>query len=104
MRRPTGLHVPLLGRQRRARKGERVRNLWGKALPCCWADCWAPGSTRHQATVPHDAPERADAGDTLSYVFCSPEHLGYWLSGAMPGDTYGNRLSGRKSPLGLIIP
>lgn len=101
-RRHSGLPARLLGRRRRARKGERVRNLWGKSLPCCWADCWEPGSTVHQVVVPHDAPQRK--GDTLTYIFCSPEHLGYWVSGAMPGDTYGNRLSGRRSPLGLIIP
>lgn len=104
---PINVRGPLIlpGRnRRRARKGERVRNLWGKSLPCCWTECWEPGSTQHQVTVPHDAPERANSGDTLTYVFCSPEHLGYWLSGAMPGDHFGDRLSGRKSPLGLIIP
>lgn len=89
--------------RRRARKGIRVRNIYGKTLPCCWADCWEPGSTEHQITVPHDAPERARQNDTLTYIFCSESHLAYWASGAIPGQV-GNKLSGQVSPLGLIIP
>lgn len=90
--------------RRRARRGDRIRNLWGKALPCCWTDCWTEARAQHFVTVAHDAPERANNGDTLTYVFCSEEHKALWLSGAVPGDTFGKRLSGRKSPLGIIIP
>lgn len=87
--------------RRRARAGDLVRNLAGKPLPCCWSDCWERGSTQHQAVIPHDQPERK--GDTLTYIFCSDNHRALWLSGAVPGDTFGKRLSGVRSPLGIII-
>lgn len=54
-----------------------VRNAHGQPLPCCWQECWARGSTRHEVRVAHDAPGRE--GDTLTYVFCGPAHKAQWL-------------------------
>jgi len=69
-----------------------VRNAHGQPLPCCWSDCWSPGSTRHVAVVPHDGPDRA--GDTLTYVFCGPTHRALWLGQTRPD----------ARALGLITP
>lgn len=69
-----------------------VRNAHGKPLPCCWAECWTPGSLKHKAVAPHDGPGRE--GDTLTYLFCGPVHKALWLGQSPPGAT----------ALGLITP
>lgn len=80
------------GIRRHGGRRDLVRNAHGKPLPCCWAECWTPGSTRYTAVVPHDAPGRE--GDTLTYVFCGPAHRDMWRGAARPD----------ASALGLIIP
>jgi hypothetical protein len=69
-----------------------VRNAHGVPLPCCWADCWHRGSTKHVAVVAHDAAGRE--GDTLTYLFCGPQHRQMWL-GQLPPDSPAR---------GLIVP
>jgi hypothetical protein len=81
-----------------------VRNAHGKPLPCCWSDCWTPGSTRHQVTVPHDSPSRPGAADTLTYIFCGPVHKSMWLGSSLRTDNYGNTHDGPASRSGLILP
>lgn len=83
----TGASIRKLGGRR-----DRVRNAHGKPLPCCWAECWAQGSTRHTVVAPHDAPGRE--GDTLTYVFCGPAHKALWLGQTRPD----------APATGLIIP
>lgn len=75
--------APILGRSR----PNRVRNLWGVPLPCCWNDCWADGSTDHQVVVPHDQPKQP--GDTLTYIFCSDMHRRFWISATFPAEHRG---------------
>lgn len=87
--------------RRRAAKGTLVRNLSGKALPCCWRDCWSPGRTDQAVVVKHDAPERQ--GDTLTYVFCCPAHREHWLNELEP-DRRALVVAGQRNPLGLIVP
>lgn len=85
----------------RLRRRHRIRNFHGFPIPCCWTDCWAKASTDHEVVVPHDAPR--NPGDTLTYAFCSEAHKILWLSANIPGQL-GKNLSGRRSPLGLILP
>lgn len=104
-RRPT--FAELLARRiaRRASSGPQlVRNLWGKPLPCCWDDCWNPGDERYRIVVGHDAPARRAAGDTLTYLFCSPRHREYYAHAAGHAGAYGQLPPGSRTPLGLIVP
>lgn len=80
---------------------KRIRNFFGKPLPCCWDDCWAHADERYVYVIPHDQPKHP--GDTLTYVFCSDSHKTFWLSATIPG-MKGKDLSGQRGPLGLIIP
>lgn len=102
----TGRSGPLIlpGQDRRThRKGQRVRNLSGKPLPCCWKDCWRPGMTDHAVFVKHDAPERH--GDMLTYIFCSESHREHWLNTLEPERRHLVVNAQReRSPFGLIIP
>jgi len=72
---------------------DRVRNAHGKPLPCCWAECWTPGSTKYTVVAPHDAPGRE--GDTLTYIFCGPVHRALWQGQLNPAGQHGS---------GLIVP
>lgn len=91
--------------RRRARKGQLVRNLSGRPLPCCWSDCWTPGRTDQGVVIKHDAPERKGAGDTLTYLFCSPAHREHWLNELSPARRAEVINAQReRSPLGLIVP
>lgn len=89
--------------RRRARRGQLVRNLAGRPLPCCWADCWRSGRTDQGVILKHDAPDRQ--GDTLTYIFCSPTHREHWLAELEP-DRRALIIAAQRerSSQGLIIP
>ena len=62
----------ILGRSR----GTRVRNRFGKPIPCCWDDCERDGFEEHKARI-----------DGQFYVFCSDRHRRMHLAGHR---SYGN--------------
>lgn len=80
----------------------RVRNYWGRTLPCCWSDCQSPGDTAHERKVPHDAPRFK--GEMLVYVFCSEIHARMWSASSTGRATHGNLPSGERASGGLILP
>lgn len=81
-----------------------VRNYWGRPLPCCWDDCWRNGDERYRIVVAHDAPARREAGDTLTYIFCSERHRELYAHAAGRAGQYGNMPAGSRTALGLIVP
>lgn len=54
----------------------KVRNRFGKALPCCWSDCVRPGDNRIQFV----SKEQDEWGPKeLTYIFCSEAHKRYYV-------------------------
>jgi hypothetical protein len=54
----------------------KVRNRFGKPLPCCWSDCVRHGDNNHRFEV----TEHDEWGSkNLTYVFCSEAHKRYYV-------------------------
>lgn len=54
----------------------KVRNRFGRPLPCCWSDCTRHGDNRIQF-VSHEKDEWGPK--ELTYIFCSETHKRYYV-------------------------
>lgn len=85
-----------------------VRNVaTGRIFPCIWDDCDRSGHTEFAAVVHADDRPCARGlpclhcngdGCTLTHVFCSERHRGFWTNSHK---SYANLASGSK---GLFVP
>lgn len=55
----------------------RIRNAWGKPIPCCWSECDQEADARYQWNEPH--PEAKHPGERIVYAFCSPLCRDTWI-------------------------
>lgn len=54
----------------------KVRNKFGRPLPCCWSDCTRHGDNRHR----FESQEMDEWGSkTLVYIFCSETHRRHYV-------------------------
>lgn len=65
-------------------KRTRVRNRFGKALPCCWDTCSNDGFTEFEIQIRTQRAGPASPWETATYVFCSRNHARYWEASPRP--------------------